>query len=321
MRPNLSVKLGLLIVAVVATTVAASSPDTGSRSRPGTASLDRWHRSEVARIQEHLTGAELLLLNADVSSLSPAQRAARARNVELLRGYREQGVFPRNIHFADTREPYFVDDRGVLCAMAYLVARSGRDDIVENVRATRNNARIRELADDPALVAWLAESGLTAAEATRIQPAYGSPPLYPFPFPERETVSPEYAVASAGTSLLNGMAIAWNFPRGRANAPSSRAGAVAVLTGAAGVALGAPNLGDGGAAAALGSWNVAVGTLAVLAGAHTLFVEPRSRRSSRQSSQGRGLSAPADDHAKRDAVVSIAPTIGPSAGVRLSVIF
>ena len=56
--------------------------------------------------------------------------------------------------------------------MAYLIHRSGRSDIVDRVEATRNNAYIAELADDPALIAWLDSSGLTVAEAARIQPAY-----------------------------------------------------------------------------------------------------------------------------------------------------
>lgn len=316
MRSKLSVRLGLLTVVVVASALAASWTSSGSDARVRMTFLDQWQESEVARIQQHLTGAEELLLDAGVSSLSPSQRAARARNVELLRGYRENGMFPRNLDF-QTREPYFVDDRGVLCAMAYLIARSGRTDIVERVRATRNNARVRDLADDPTLVAWLDEAGLTAAEAARIQPTYG--PYLPYPIVTRDPVSPEYAVASAGASLINGVAIALNFPR-RGTPPSQWTGALAVLTGAAGIALGAPRIGDGGAATALGTWNVAAGTLSAMAGSYALFARSRMRRASSVQPGGAGSSLNTPD-SKRGASVNITPTIGSGAGLLLNLTF
>jgi hypothetical protein len=53
-----------------------------------------------------------------------------------------------------------------------LLARSGRRDLVDKVAATRNNAYIPELANDPELVAWLEASGLSLEEAARIQPSY-----------------------------------------------------------------------------------------------------------------------------------------------------
>jgi hypothetical protein len=317
MRPNLSVKLGLLTVVVATSALFVSPGIRNGGSDPAMIAAEAWQQAEVARIQEHLAGAERLLLSAGVASFTPAQRSARARNVELLRGYREHGVFPRNIDFAGGREPYFVDDRGVLCAMAYLIAASGRHDIVERVRSTRNNARIRELADDPALVAWLDEAGLSLAEAGRIQPSYGYPP--PYVLTERAPVSPEYAVASAGASLANGMAIAWNFPRARRTPPSAVAGTVAVLTGAAGIALGAPNVGEGGVRATLGTWNVAVGSLAVLSGAHTLLGGQRARRSA--SLKSSGDDSKGSDRAKADAAVRVAPTIGSRTGLSVNVTF
>lgn len=51
--------------------------------------------------------------------------------------------------------PFFRDSRGVLCAMAYLIDRSGRGDLVDRVTSTRNNAFIPELAGDPELRTWL----------------------------------------------------------------------------------------------------------------------------------------------------------------------
>jgi hypothetical protein len=43
------------------------------------------HASELERVQWHLDGALELLSSRDLSSLSPAQRASRERNVERLK--------------------------------------------------------------------------------------------------------------------------------------------------------------------------------------------------------------------------------------------
>jgi hypothetical protein len=131
--------------------------------------------AEVARVQAHLAGAEAQLRTADVAHLSASQRANRARVIEQLAAYRARGEFPRNLDFAE-RTPYFIDDRGVRCAMAHLIEHNGGGALVARVAATANNARVRELAADPALIAWLDVHGMTAAEAARVQPEYSLAP-------------------------------------------------------------------------------------------------------------------------------------------------
>src|SRR5687767_4852395 len=85
---------------------------------------------EQSRVRQHLLGAERELLQRDVSSLTEAQRAARARNIHTLREYRINGVFPHNHDYPGIRVPYFRDAHGTLCAMAYLIARSENSDLV-----------------------------------------------------------------------------------------------------------------------------------------------------------------------------------------------
>ncbi|MBI3723953.1 hypothetical protein HY251_08385, partial [bacterium] len=157
--------VAVLVLAVAAGLAKGPLPAEGTDEREGT------EAAQVARIRAHLEGAEALLRRRDLSALSPNQRAARERHVEALRAYRERGVFPHN-HDFEGRRPAFVDDHGTLCAMAHLIATSGRLDLVRRVAATRNNAYVRELAGDPELVAWLEAAGLTADEAARIQPDY-----------------------------------------------------------------------------------------------------------------------------------------------------
>jgi len=121
--------------------------------------------AETTRVRTRLASVEQHLRRTDVSRLTPAQRAARARNLDVLHAYWVRGVFPMNTDFPGERMPYFVDRYGTRCAMAYLIEQSGHGDLVARVAATNNNARIRELKSDPELVAWLRDNGLTAAEA------------------------------------------------------------------------------------------------------------------------------------------------------------
>lgn len=127
--------------------------------------------SEVRRVRHHLAGAEAMMRARELSGLSPAQRTMRAFVVAELRRYRLRGVFPRN-HYHRELTPQFVDEHGVRCAMAHLLHVTGFDDLVERVRRAKNDVRIRELAGDPELLAWLLMVGMTLDEAARVQPSY-----------------------------------------------------------------------------------------------------------------------------------------------------
>lgn len=126
---------------------------------------------EVERIQTHLAIVDGELRAADTAALTVDQLERRASLIAELARYRERGVFPRNLDF-DVRTPYFIDDRGVRCAMAHLIETHGGAALVARVVGTANNAYVRELAGDAELIAWLEHHGLSVAEAARIQPSY-----------------------------------------------------------------------------------------------------------------------------------------------------
>jgi hypothetical protein len=153
-----------------AVVLAAFTALAGACSGPPAASATR-AEPEVSRLRRHFATVLDELAAADVSHLTPPQRAARARAVARLRRYRDRGVFPHN-HDRAARTPFFVDEHGTRCAMAYLIEEAGGGTLVASIAAARNNAYIPELTGDAALVAWLDANGLTAAEAARIQPAY-----------------------------------------------------------------------------------------------------------------------------------------------------
>lgn len=89
-----------------------------------------------------------------------------------LRDYACRARFPRNDRFRDRLVPFFIDDAGTRCAVAHLVESTGDHAIARRVRRTRNNARVAELASEPALVRWARQNGLSLAELARIQPSY-----------------------------------------------------------------------------------------------------------------------------------------------------
>lgn len=240
----------------------------------------------TGRVAAHLATVEGELLARDVSHLSPAQRAARAGHIRVLREYREAGVFPHNHDVAGARVPVFVDRHGTHCAVAHLLARSGRNDIVRRVSASRNLARIPELANDPALVAWLDSAGISLAEAARIQPGYDGVGVI---VDDEDEVSTGYAVASALSLGFGGISVVPNL----GPAPRRIDGIYGLLIGAYGVALGVPKLDDDGAALTLGVLNTAVGAGAAALGARTLWRDGRDDRAEVGVPGGRTVSVAA----------------------------
>lgn len=127
---------------------------------------------EVDRIQQHLADVEEYLRATDVSDWPVALQRERIERLDDLREYRLAGVFPRNIDFEDARVPYFIDDRGVACAVAHLMIESGHEDAANAISRRENNAWLMEMTS-PEVAEWIPTSGLTAEEAAWIQPTYG----------------------------------------------------------------------------------------------------------------------------------------------------
>jgi hypothetical protein len=221
---------------------------------------DSQHRRlEVARLRAHFDSVDVELRLPTALPLTPAQRTGRATLMGWLREYREAGSFPRNDRFPERAMPFFRDSRGVLCAMAYLIDRSGRRDLVDRVASTRNNAFIPDLAGDRELRTWLDSVGLSVAEAARIQPVYEPPPA-------ERGVSASYALTSilvSGSSLTT---LGLN-----AIAPSRATGWAGVIAGTAGLIAGAVKLDEAGATDDVARANVIAGSGALMFGLYRLL--------------------------------------------------
>ena len=239
-------------------------------------------RAESARLRAHFDSVDRELRGRDVSGLTEQQRAMRNQLIAWLRDYRNAGRFPENDKFADRAMPFFRDSHGTLCAMAYLVDRSGRGDIVDRIAKTRNNAFIRELTDDQALVAWLETSGLTVGEAARIQPMYGAPVIVD----NERRVSPNYAILSMGLGGASLGSLGFNL-----FTPSWTSGGIGLTAGVATMVAGAAHLEDPIGNKKVAIANTTVGSLAAIGALRALFVTRHAhQRAAAETSRKRLLS-------------------------------
>jgi hypothetical protein len=199
-----------------------------------------WERS---RIESHLEQVEEELRRRTPMHLSPRQREARLRQLDRLRSYRLAGEFPRNLELPGRRVPVFRDDRGVLCAVGFLLAADGHGELVDRVARTRNLARIPELADESGLLEWLDTNGLSVDEATWIQPAYQG---WPSPEPETPPIPSRYRATSLAAGMVGGLATGWNLVGLRRGDVPSLGVTLGLAAGASSLMLGASRLDEEG---------------------------------------------------------------------------
>jgi hypothetical protein len=241
---RLAYALPLLLLFVV-----ASTRFTGPAASPA----DR----EVARIRMHFDSVLAELEGARVNGLTPVQRERRTALVETLQDYRARGVFPHNRDFPGQAVPYFIDRRtGTLCAVAHLLASTGRRDIVERVARMDNNVRVASLAADTAFTAWLGANGITLDEAARIQVPY----LVVEPSPAQQRRNSVFAVASpvaAAGSIVSSML---NL-RMNADGHSRATSLVGVVSGVATASLGLMSINKPGVPMAASVAGIGIGGL------------------------------------------------------------
>jgi hypothetical protein len=127
---------------------------------------------EVCSIQAHLEHVVGILRARSTEGLSSELMGVRLRNLEKLREYAAQGVFPRNRRFRGDLVPHFIDGGGRACAVAHLMIESGAASVAREIARTANFAFLPNI-DDVEAERWIEESGLTPEECAMIQPGYG----------------------------------------------------------------------------------------------------------------------------------------------------
>lgn len=275
------------------------------------ASPDRAAAVEVSRVRAHFDSVLSELGARDVSALTNAQRARRAKLVTALRAYHDRGVFPHNYDFPLHETPYFVDRKtGTLCAVAHLLTLTGRDDIVRRVQRANNNVYVAQLAADTALLRWLDGHGLTIGEAERIQKVYGYEPSSPAVDAANKALTVTGSIA-LGTTLI---ASAWN-AMGNSDGHRPLGSALGLASGIVSAGMGVAVLAQPAApqgAKVTGGVVATAGVLGIALASHAIFHHSTVQKAERKAQlQHRALEA------------SIAPLLAVrrGAGVEIAIRF
>lgn len=249
--------------------------------------------AEVRRLRAHFDSVDSELRGRNVSRLTSSQLAQRERLIAWLVEYRNAGVFPVNDRFPGRMVPFFRDSKGTLCAMAYLIDRSGRRDLVDRIAQTQNNAFIPDLASDPQLGAWLQGVGITVSEAARIQPSYDG-----FPGNDPDKVSSDFAIA---TLLLGGGSLA--AATVNVVSPSIASEVGGILVGAGAILSGAAHLDRNRGTKRVANASIITGGVSLAASVGAFLLSQARKHGSRVSNNG----------SQRAARLIITPAIVPVA--------
>jgi hypothetical protein len=109
----------------------------------------------------------------DRAAVKKALEKRRAKNLAAFRAYRKAGVYPHNT-FRPGPLNVWIDADGRLCAAATLIAKDGKQKLVDDQAAIDNQVRLMNVTKGP-LLDWILTSGFTIEEIDRIQ----APMIYP----------------------------------------------------------------------------------------------------------------------------------------------
>ena len=130
-----------------------------------------------ARIRRHLQLVEQYLRSQPTTHLPEAQQQHRNHYLAVLHRYWKTGLFPTNTHHR-ARTPYFIDEKGVACAVGQLLVASGASDLAHQIQQNDNYDYIATLQNKyPAIKVWAADNGFTTDELAWIQPGYCFNPI------------------------------------------------------------------------------------------------------------------------------------------------
>ncbi|HEU0030100.1 MAG TPA: hypothetical protein VFQ53_05690 [Kofleriaceae bacterium] len=205
-----------VVVAVLAlsATASAAPPRPGANHHLGD---DSWIAAygrppdagdrEADRMHVHLA-----FIRDRLGHASPTRPELAARRAELL-GYLDDYIAKATTPVNDAlpwRSPVFIDERGTVCAVGYLIERSVGRAVSEQIAARHRYDFLEDIAADmPEVRAWIESSGLTLDELASIQPAYTEPPVDTW---HAWTKRPK---DGAYIKQLDGGAVTGTFKRGR----------------------------------------------------------------------------------------------------------
>lgn len=193
------------------------------------------------RIKTHLAYVEELLREKDVSHLSGVLQRKRKHALDLLHTYHITGEFPKNYEHKDKRLPCFIDIKGTICAVGYLIEKTAGRALAEAINEKFKYSEILSMRDKRVDL-WISESGLTKEECAMIQPGYNWQPDPMEPEVAPQTISTGYAITSSLSAGVNLSLSTVNAVQLSLGARSPVAGILSLGAGAGAIMLGALNL-------------------------------------------------------------------------------
>jgi hypothetical protein len=160
------------------------------------------YSNEVIRIKTHLEYVENLLRNTSTKHLNKLQQFKRRQAIENLHFYWTAGIFPENRDFLNDRKPCFIDEKGNLCAVGYLIEKSAGREVAEQINARFQYEYLLEM-EWNVIDEWIASSGLTKLECAMIQPTYGSTPTENYITPGFGYATAVFSGANVALSVMN----------------------------------------------------------------------------------------------------------------------
>lgn len=126
------------------------------------------HAARPATIARLEGGGGAASARGDAAAWRTYLGAQRKAQIERLRAYAAAGSFALNDRGAPGLQFIWRDPDGRLCAMAHLVAASGRADLVDAVAREQNDLQLVTLTEGP-VFEWMLRSGLTKEEIQLVQ--------------------------------------------------------------------------------------------------------------------------------------------------------
>ena len=183
----MKIAMAVAVIAGVAGTASALPPNAPANLRPGanhhtgddgfvaTEGRAPSDGDEKLRMHDHFVAVRARL--AAGTATRPELAAQRQKLLAALDRYIAAGTTPENEHLP-WRTPVFIDDRGTICAVGYLIQDSAGRELAEKVAASHRYSFIEDIARDmPEVRDWVAASGFTLDEIGQIQPGYMGPQI------------------------------------------------------------------------------------------------------------------------------------------------
>ncbi len=126
--------------------------------------------SDKDRISLHLKLVCNELIKNPSKSLKQSTLNRRIKLILSLLDYANKKEFPTNFYFKN-RQPYFIDYKGVHCAVGYLMQQSGDEELAQKIKQEHNYDYVKDIKTN-GVFEWAQKNGFTVEELKWIQPAY-----------------------------------------------------------------------------------------------------------------------------------------------------